>query len=471
MVVVLGRSNLPNENFWLDESSQFWLAKGFDRFGQPFSKPGNVIDVIKQNSLHSLDPGGFTVILHYWTDISNSAFWLRTLPYVFFVLTMITLSCIVYYFSRSVGLSLLSLYYLPILGGDLLYYAFELRPYSMEYFGVAISLLLFLVFVERRTNKNLLILNVVLAVFSTSRYSFIVFALIIAAISFILLRNGFKKILYYLPLVVSFSMVYLFSYRIELSALKSPAYTNTSMLKYLSAPEAAYIFRNNLLSAMGVFTTVLIITGFFILFFSNIAKEKKILLTALVVFLYNAFFCVLSYLGIYPWDVNVRWNLPMQIINVISLCVVVGYLFSRIKSSGNGLSRYLPAISVFLLVFFGKPLVRYVRSIGHYFRVSPDSISSNYHALNLKPSNIFYVSYGDIPTWRYLNEFGTLKSVYYPKNTVLGKFGEEPPLNVNYIIQSDRDDVNYLDSQHKLKYKDITVYQPTRFFMKLSNPK
>jgi hypothetical protein len=464
IIFSVGKNNLSNENLWFDESGQFWMAKGLSHYSPPLSKEGNLIEVIRQNSLMNLDPGGFTVILHYWSKISNSILWLRMLPFTFYILTIVTIGLITYQFSGSKGLSLISMFLLPVLRGDLLYYAFEIRAFSMEYFGIAISLLLLIFFLKKKTNKNLLLLMFVMAIFCTSRYSFIVFSLIVSLITFIFQKDRFNKIKYYLPLIISLALIYFISYRVQFHGLKSPDYTSPFMFKYLSVSEVVSIVKSNLFSQNGLFSTLLSILGIVIFFFTNISKEQKILITSFVFIMYSFSFCTLSFLGIHPWSVFIRWNISTQIINAISLSIIVGYLFGKLKVTKNSYAVYAPIVILFFILITGKYVFRYLKNVSHYYRTSPNSISANIYALNIQQNNMFYVSEGDIPTWKYLNEYGSLKNTYYPSNTIIGKKNNEPTSKINYVIQSGRDDINFSDSKHIQKFKNITIYEPSQIY-------
>ena len=143
LTITLGKNNLSNANFWFDESGQFWMAKGLNHYSPPLTPEEGLGSVFKQNSNYNLDPGGFTVILHYWSKISNSATWLRLLPYIFFVFSSVSLALLVYLWTKSFVLSLIFLNIINIYKGSLWHFGFELRSFSMEYFGVIVSLLFF----------------------------------------------------------------------------------------------------------------------------------------------------------------------------------------------------------------------------------------------------------------------------------------------------------------------------------------
>jgi hypothetical protein len=464
----MGKNNLSNESFWLDESGQFWMAKGLYHFSQPLSKEGNVLDLINENSRHNMDPGGFTIILHYWSEISDSAVWLRSLPYTFFILSMMAVAFLVYFFTKSIGLSLASLYYIPIMRGGLLYYAFELRAYSMEYLGLAISFLLFVYFLRKRTDRNLLIFTSIVAFFCTSRYSFIIFGLILSFVTFAVQRFQITKIKYYMPIFISIVLIYFLSFRSQFSMFETSGYTSALMFKHLPMSAIVSVIQTNLFTARGIFFTSSVAFGFAVLFLSNIRQEKNFLIISLVLFLYNLSFCIFSFLGIHIWNINSRWNIGMEMINLLSLSVVVGYLYNKIRNKRNRLEKYIPVIVLLIFVIFEKDYFKYIKFyFTNYYRDSTESVIANIRALEIGPNNKFYVSSGDIPNWKYLNEYGSFRNEYYPANTIFGKPNEEPVAGVDYVIQSDSGEINLNDFLHKKLYKDITVFEPSHIYKSL----
>ena len=464
----LGKNNLSNENLWYDEAGQFWMAKGLNHYSPPLSKEGNLVDVIIQNSKMNSDPGGFTILLHFWAKISNSAFWLRMLPYLFFIFSMITVALVTFYFSNSTLLSLAFLYIIPFIGGDLLYYAFEIRSYSMEYFGISLSFLLFLKLLKHNTKRNLLLLVVVMAIFCTSRYSFIVFALIISLITFIIQKNRLEKIKYYSTLALVLVLVYLLSFRVQFQAMRSIEYINVYMFKYLSSQAILNIIKTNLFSIYGLFSTCLVILGALVLFFSDIHREKVVLTVSAVLLAYSGVFCLLSFLGIHPWDVNARWNLSLQMLNILSFSAIVGYVFGKKPEiEKRALEKYTPIVCLIFIIILWKYSFNLIRYLGNYVRHNPDTISASFHAITIKSNSVFYITRLEMPTWKYLNEFGSLNNSYYPKNTIFEGPNEKVPSYVDYIIERGDENINYSDTLAKSKFKNLTVYEPTHIFQNL----
>ena len=104
-IILFARNNLDNQNFWFDESGQFWMAKGLAHYSLPNEPVGNVRQVLVQNALSNLDPGGFTIILHFWSMFSSQPIFLRLLPFIFFVLSMIMVSrlCLLWLPKKSIS--------------------------------------------------------------------------------------------------------------------------------------------------------------------------------------------------------------------------------------------------------------------------------------------------------------------------------------------------------------------------------
>jgi len=63
--------HLSRTAFWYDESMQFWMSLGLDGFGPPHTPPGRFWDVVRNNAIANLDPGGFTIIMWLWLDLAN----------------------------------------------------------------------------------------------------------------------------------------------------------------------------------------------------------------------------------------------------------------------------------------------------------------------------------------------------------------------------------------------------------------
>jgi hypothetical protein len=173
-LIVLARNNLKYTGMWWDEAAQFWISQGLSNYAQPFESPRSVGDVIRANRLENLDPGGYALLLHFWTKCNRGLEWLRSLPFAFLALGMVGLGLLGWRLSRSIGFALAACA-VPLLYPAAVYFGFEIRAYSMEMAGVAVGALVLVHGLERPSFRRLSLLGLVCAVFLTSRYSYIVF--------------------------------------------------------------------------------------------------------------------------------------------------------------------------------------------------------------------------------------------------------------------------------------------------------
>src|SRR5579871_5397376 len=134
-LVLFALHSLDNIGVWFDEAVQFWMSRGADPFGAPFTRPGRLIDAVHLNGRDNLDPGGFTLLLHWWLHGGTDPVWLRILPFIFFVLGAATLALIGWQRFRSLPFALFCAV-VPVPYPMLLYFATELRAYSMEFAGI-----------------------------------------------------------------------------------------------------------------------------------------------------------------------------------------------------------------------------------------------------------------------------------------------------------------------------------------------
>src|SRR5262249_18868417 len=123
--------HLSRTAFWYDESMQFWMSLGGDAFGPPQSLPGGFRDVVHQNALTNLAPGGFTIIMWLWLKFATSVVWQRALPFFFFLFGMTCLAWMGWTRRRSLPFVVFSSL-IPACDPLLLDYASEVRAYSME---------------------------------------------------------------------------------------------------------------------------------------------------------------------------------------------------------------------------------------------------------------------------------------------------------------------------------------------------
>src|SRR5713101_407610 len=73
--------HLSRTAFWYDESMQVWMSLGVEAFGRRQARAGSFRDVIHQNAVTKLDPGGFTIIVWLWLKLATGEVWQRALRF------------------------------------------------------------------------------------------------------------------------------------------------------------------------------------------------------------------------------------------------------------------------------------------------------------------------------------------------------------------------------------------------------
>jgi len=313
-----------NPNFWFDESGQFWMSKGLNHFSQPLMPEGNITDVINANNIHNLDPGGYTLGLRFWMILGDSPTWLRGFSFIFFIITMLACAGTVYiwtknrFFSLAAGL-------LPLSAPIIAYYSYELRPYSMEVCGVALSFFL-LERVSRRPDvKQYFGLGVVCAFFLTSRYSFIstVIATGICILWIIRDLQWRSKITLFsafcLPVLISCLGIYLITLSHQNPGATPPDYVQSFILHGKTLSQILRISANVLLMPYGIGSTLFI--GTYLFFYCRRSRTSKYyLFTIYFIFVIavNVVFILLSATGKYPWSTQTRWGISLNLLAFFS---------------------------------------------------------------------------------------------------------------------------------------------------------
>lgn len=127
-----------NHDLWFDEAGQFWLAKGQTHYNLDLKEKG-INDVLVNNRQINFDPPLFGLMLHFWTKLNNSIIWLRLLPSIFGIITVIY----VYKTLRILKLHPMVTIMITLLASIMnvfVYYSQELRAYSL---GMLSSIMVF----------------------------------------------------------------------------------------------------------------------------------------------------------------------------------------------------------------------------------------------------------------------------------------------------------------------------------------
>jgi hypothetical protein len=167
--------HLSRTGFWYDESMQFWISLGMDGFGAPMTPRGTLSDIVTENAIANLDPGGFSLILGLWLTFSTNEIWQRALPLLFFAIGMVGLGMLAWTWRRSI-LFAVTAALIPAADPLLLDYSAEVRAYSMEFAGVVLGSLMLAQLLEPPQIPLALLAGTVLGFFMTARYSYTLFA-------------------------------------------------------------------------------------------------------------------------------------------------------------------------------------------------------------------------------------------------------------------------------------------------------
>jgi hypothetical protein len=170
--------------FWFDESVQFYISRGLCSFGPPGQEPGGVRHVLKQNARDNLDPGGFSLLLHFWLLCGAGMAWQRALPLLFFLGGVAGLGWLGWRWRRDVRFAVFSAL-VSAAYPMLMNYANEVRAYSMEFAGVVCGCLVLDLLLEDPRPRRCLIGGAMIGVFLSSRYSYVIFAVAVSVVFFL----------------------------------------------------------------------------------------------------------------------------------------------------------------------------------------------------------------------------------------------------------------------------------------------
>jgi len=173
--LLLAVHTVPNPNVTWDEAGQFWMTQG-QAFGTPWgTPPGSLwegLDLGRHGNI--LDPVGFTMLLWSWIWLFGSEpSTLRALPFAFFLGTIV----VSFVLGRK-GMGLPRTIALSIPAAVLttyisLQWATEIRPYSIELFGVVVAAAGAIWYLHRPSWGAMIGLSSALVFFSIfTRYSF-----------------------------------------------------------------------------------------------------------------------------------------------------------------------------------------------------------------------------------------------------------------------------------------------------------
>ncbi|HEY3426157.1 MAG TPA: hypothetical protein VGL27_15265 [Negativicutes bacterium] len=414
ITIPLAYHNIADPNFWFDESGQFWMAKGLNHFSPPLSSDGSLYQVMLSNRQYNLDPGGFTLLLHYWLQGGADPVWLRALPCIFLVLTFYFLMRIAAELSGSALVAVLAATVSVLPFDMVLGYGFELRPYSMEVAGIVASFFFLLRTIDNPNRASLLALGLVCSFFLTSRYSFII---AVVSIGIVLLAFTFqwswRKFItggygFYIPVICMSIAIWFISLSQQDPNGVAPFYVNGFILQAKSLPQIIDLVQINLFSLISspylIFIAVILLLEILGKDVMDRPKQNCFRAACLFLICFQIISIVLSAMGKYPWHINTRWNINLQALVIIASTMLIVLIADCMRSRwDNRWWKIAVVVCVFALAAWGT------NKKVHY---SYDATYSQLLSLgNSKLINSeFFVGYYASPSVRYLFEYGPLKN-------------------------------------------------------------
>jgi len=466
--------NLGYRGMWWDEASQFWVSQGVGRYAEPFTPRQGLAEVARRNAWDNLDPGGFSLLLHGWTLVSRGLVWLRLLPFVFFLAGSLALTLLGWRLTRS-ALFAVAAGAVPSLFPSALYFALEIRAYSMEMAGIAIGALLLVVALERPSPRRSAQLGLACAAFLTSRYSF---ALAAAALLVALWSGSAGRVAgrarrsrmaaAALPIAVVGAAVAGIMLPHQLwpemhggaLGLASPAYTRDGVL--LFAPDAPALLRRNLLSPVALPITLAVVvvlvgwarrvTGQPGRVLSDRAAGLPATRFALLVFVavVQALSAAVSLLGLYPWDIGTRWSAYLVAVSTVAAVVLAAELRARLLGRAAGPGRAaLPArprrlegaLVALVVAAGGLGAALHRQSVEGPSRTDLSLQVDRLPRAALAPGRVF-VTWYEVPTLRYLYEHGPYAG--RPEYPASFRFETLAELKARAPVAANRDGIGFI---------------------------
>lgn len=477
-VLLYARANLGYPGLWWDETAQFWISQGINHYADPGARPRGLAEALRLNRIQNLDPGGFTVLAHYWTKASRGIEWIRALPLSFLLVLMLCTGLLGWRLSRSWYLAAIG-FALPLAYPGILYFGLENRAYGMEMAGVACGSVFLLHALEKRTAPGFLLLGLVCALFLTSRYSYLFFVMA-AGFTLLyakpagwgreLLPYAAKCTLFCLPVAITGLIIFHYMLRQQLwpemtaaapLGVTAPGYVRASVLAG-NENLPALLYRNTAsLPAIPISLSIvyfLFVQGplhqWLIRNHPGIRFDYKMTLVFALVLIVQATSVIVSYLGIYPWDIGARWNACLLAVSAIATLAIIAearmlwQAHGRAKSAPDKLpwTRVVrPAATVCALAFIGFTTVQAAT-----YRISKETpwtdVSNQirqYHASAKKPGRLF-VTWYEVPAVRYLYEYGPFRAL--PEYPEIFRFESEAEWRRQGVIEVARDDMRYVVS-------------------------
>ncbi|MGN0236117.1 MAG: hypothetical protein ACI4BD_07420 [Paludibacteraceae bacterium] len=423
-----------NPYLWFDEAGQFWIAKGLNHDSDALSPMGTMLDVIENNKYYNLDPGGFGILLHLWSFVSNNYIWLRLLPFIFFVGIVYGFYALAYHWTNNRNIALvISLF--PLINSVLFPMAFEIRAYSMEALGVVLAVVALESLRQKISLPNLIRWSMVLSLFMLSRYSFIIVAFFASLyVLFLIFQSDestqkklIQCIIYALPLLITLAYIYFAALRFQNPDIEPLSYLEYAYLRY----------NPNRLKWGTDFVYILFLLSLSYIWFKSrtvqvLNKYTSLLYMTVCV---NVMFLILSFIGKHPWDIQLNRCISIITLSLLTFSILCAEAFCSIEKHMD--IKYL-MLFLFIL-YFGN-------NNRKSFKPRNDTLQQiSYIDLSNKK---IYADRWESPCIRYQIEFGILK----------GKITDYP---MNYHAQKGQTHGLGIGSEKKMPKEEWRKLQPT----------
>jgi hypothetical protein len=424
---VLAVHNLDYPGVWYDEAVQIWIAHGTYPMGPVGAAPGGWRDVVRMNRRANLDPGGYSLWLHFWATRGYGLVWLRLSTFVFFLAMTGLLALWAFELTGSAVASCLASF-IPLGYGLVVSYAFEIRAYSLEVLGVVATAYALHRVVRHPGLLNHMILGCVCSVFLWSRYSFAVtVAAALCSLACVRARRVGRSreelenlACLLVPLLNSGALVYRFMLRHQTDRLRiehpssvgaaaatiqAPEYVRQWLLRGQSLETVTTVLRENFLTPPAI--PILLTFGLLVAWpfmrqrrrltsWPGLASFPAIATMALLAQLFSA---ALSLAGWYPWYLGQKWSLYLHAISIVCALYVAAAWWHLVPQSRAAAA--VAAVPIAVAVLLAIRGVAFHRT--HWADVS--AALTQLEAMPLRSGSVFVVFY-DVPTVRYFYELG-----------------------------------------------------------------
>lgn len=379
--------NLINESLWYDEAIQFWISFGCNP--DQIKMNNGLEEVIYLNQKFNHDPGGFSLFLHFWLKISQDLKWIRILPLLFFLASVVTIFFIIKTLFKDKLLSFICAL-IPFLFDTLLYFSTEIRAYSMECLCSSAAVLAICHVHQQKCLSKILLSSIILCILMTSRYS----AMITCALSILVITTSWLRPVrpssllrvsaMILPFILLAVIIYIFSLSLQNPSIKTPSYVDLG-------------FKIDVLNVM-----ILLIPPCSLFLFHR-SDDRRIFAVVLYVTLLNFTFLILALLEIHPLDIESKYCIGVLWANLVFYIL----LFAKVLNIVSHRSRFTIALCTIgcgILLQHKSLSMRFEQNFFDPQELCKLSGKKIYVDRSLSPTLKYLTTFGSATKWKTLEE-------------------------------------------------------------------